>query len=417
MRFAIGNLHLKAFRLSASRALLLAITLIASSRASAESAWILTNTDFRAEPVDVKSIDASGLKLATNEGEKTVEMDRFLQLDRAAPLRTRPPMLFLCLAGGDRIGGQPIRLDGEQLHFRSQTLGELVYPLRQVRAIQRPGAQIFALPEQANVEDVIRLANGDTVRGIISDINADAISIQASGGEVSQVSLGSLVSAEFAATSSGASSKPIKRQRSFRVTLADGTVLSGAAIAASENVLRITLSDGSTRAVPLGTVAGIEQLDGPVVWLSSLSPSENVQTPYFGDRTIPARMDRNISGDVIRSGAHAYARGIGVHSYSRLSFDIDDRFAAFRTQFAIDGDLPFADVTARILVDGRQVWKKKNVKAGPVSAPAILDIAGHKSLTLEVDYGENYDVQDRFNWIEPALLRTRPTSAPSTQPQ
>ena len=72
---------------------------------------------------------------------------------------------------------------------------------------------------------------------------------------------------------------------------------------------------------------------------------------------------------------------------------------------------------ARILVDGRQVWEKKNVKAGPVSAPAILDIAGHKSLTLEVDYGENYDVQDRFNWIEPALLRTRPAAAPSTQPQ
>jgi NPCBM/NEW2 domain-containing protein len=407
----------KACRLSASRALALSITLIAGSRVCAESAWILTNADFRSEPADIKSIDASGLKLAASDGEKTVRMEQFLQLDRAAPLRTRPPMLFLCLAGGDRIGGQPIRLDGEQLHFRSQTLGELVYPLRQVRAIQRPGAQIFAPQEQASVDDVIRLANGDSVRGIISDVSADAISIQAVGGEVSQVSLGSIVSAEFAATSSGATSKPLKRQRSFRVTLADGTMLSGAAIAASDAELRITLADGSTRPVPMSAVAGIEQLDGPVVWLSALSPSESVQTPYFGDRTISARMDRNVSGEVLRSGAHAYARGIGVHSYSRLTFDIDDHFAAFRTQFAIDGDLPFADVTARILVDGQPVWEKKNIKAGPVSAPAILDIATHKTLTLEVDYGENYDVQDRFNWIEPALLRTSPTTAPSTQPQ
>src|SRR5437763_470618 len=110
LRFAICDLRLKAFRLSASRALVLASYLMACSRASAESAWILTNTDFRSEPVDVKSIDPSGLKLATNEGEKTVSMEQFLQLDHAALLRTREPMLLLCLGGGDRIGAAPLRL-------------------------------------------------------------------------------------------------------------------------------------------------------------------------------------------------------------------------------------------------------------------------------------------------------------------
>jgi hypothetical protein len=34
-----------------------------------------------------------------------------------------------------------------------------------------------------------------------------------------------------------------------------------------------------------------------------------------------------------------------------------------------------------------------------------LDVRGHKRMTLEVDYGENYDVQDRLIWIQPALLR------------
>jgi hypothetical protein len=41
-----------------------------------------------------------------------------------------------------------------------------------------------------------------------------------------------------------------------------------------------------------------------------------------------------------------------------------------------------------------------------------IDVAGHKQLTLEVDYGQNYDVQDRFNWIEPAFLSFHP--APPT---
>jgi hypothetical protein len=133
-------------------------------------------------------------------------------------------------------------------------------------------------------------------------------------------------------------------------------------------------------------------------------------------------MDRTVEGNLIRAAGHDFARGIGAHSYSRISFDIaaPGTFAALRTQYAIDGDLPLADVTARILLDGNIAWEKSGIRAAQVNAPlappVILDIAGHKTLTLEVDFGENYDVQDRFNWIEPALLRQRPTTAPSTQP-
>jgi len=204
--------------------------------------------------------------------------------------------------------------------------------------------------------------------------------------------------------------------------------MSGSAISAgNEDELRITLHDGSTRPIAMGAVTAIEQVDGPIVWLSALVPTENVQTPYFGDRASPARMDRSVTGDVIRGGAglgngagssaRAFGRGVGVHAYSKVSFDIAGAgFVALRTQYAIDGDLPMADVTARILLDGQPVWEKKNIRSAQQLAPAVtIDIApGHRTLTLEVDYGENYDVQDRFNWIEPALLRTRQPTA--TQP-
>jgi len=46
-----------------------------------------------------------------------------------------------------------------------------------------------------------------------------------------------------------------------------------------------------------------------------------------------------------------------------------------------------------------------------------------KMLTLEVDYGAANDTQDRFNWIEPALLKKKPkkpialpSTLPSTRP-
>jgi len=60
------------------------------------------------------------------------------------------------------------------------------------------------------------------------------------------------------------------------------------------------------------------------------------------------------------------------------------------------------------------------VTSGKLFGPVVVETNGARTLTLEVDYGKNQDVQDRFNWIEPALLRYLPqkaaTTAPSTQP-
>ncbi len=82
------------------------------------------------------------------------------------------------------------------------------------------------------------------------------------------------------------------------------------------------------------------------------------------------------------------------------------RCKSFRTQYAIDGDQPWADVTVRIKLDGKVAYEKTHVTSGVLSDVVNIDLNGAKTLTLEVDYGENYDVQDRLNWIEPALLRS-----------
>ena len=56
------------------------------------------------------------------------------------------------------------------------------------------------------------------------------------------------------------------------------------------------------------------------------------------------------------------------------------------------------------------VHEKKNVRAGTLSPVITVDLAGAKSLTLEVDYGAGTDVQDRLVWLEPALLKRKPAA-------
>jgi hypothetical protein len=42
----------------------------------------------------------------------------------------------------------------------------------------------------------------------------------------------------------------------------------------------------------------------------------------------------------------------------------------------------------------------------PIDRRVVIDLPKTaKMLTLEVDYGAANDTQDRFNWIEPALVR------------
>src|SRR6476620_7259942 len=102
--------------------LLISGALIAPARAADQPSadWTLTTADFRAERVTLKSIDAAGAHVVASDGTaRTVGFDQLLQLDRNSAARNASPArLILCLAGGDRIGGEPVGVQAEVLRWR-----------------------------------------------------------------------------------------------------------------------------------------------------------------------------------------------------------------------------------------------------------------------------------------------------------
>src|SRR6185369_8072980 len=96
--------------------------------------------------------------------------------------------------------------------------------------------------------------------------------------------------------------------------------------------------------------------------------------PYFGSAPPwPARNDLAVDGSPLRANGRTFSRGIGVHSYSRLTYEIDSsQWPAFRTQYAIDagrGGEPrsLADVTVRIKLDDRVVHEQAHIRPGDLS--------------------------------------------------
>lgn len=373
----------------------------------AQALWTLTDADFKSQTVVLKSIDADGLHIsrAGAGGDEIIALDRFLQLSRSLS-DAKPEKFSLFLANGDRIVGEPVSLHQDLLSWKSPLLGEMSIPLRLVRSLAASGR---TPADERRKEDVAILGNGDTVRGIVAGFADGKLSIQ-TGGAPTDVPLSSIATVSFAVTGAAPPA-----EQGFRVRLDDGTAVTTSKPLLHDASLSVTIGKESPRVVDLAHVAGIEQVNGPVSWLSSRVPSEDLYVPFFGSApTWPAKMDRNVDGSEIRFNDQAFAHGIGVHAFSRLSWPLDGSFEAFRTRYAIAGDAPLADVTVRVLLDDKVVYEKAHVRAEALSPVVALDLKGAARLTLEVDFGSSSDTQDRLTWIEPALLRHKP--APTTEP-
>jgi len=380
------------------------------SAAIAQSKWTLTSADFQSRQIDLTAIDQAGVHAAA-AGDRPAEVKAWadvLSLDRAIEFSAAGKYV-VWLTDGDHLRGEPGKIEGEAFVFNASSIGMMSIPLRQIAAITRTTQ---TAPRERQSDDVVVLANGDTLHGIVSAFADKQLTVQVNG-TATPVPFESVSAIYFASMAPAAATKPA---RAFRVRLADDSVMTAASVKTDDDQLDITLADASTRDIPFASVAAIEQINGPVSWLSSLPPAENIQTPLL-QTSRPARMDRSVTGKPIRFGERTYTRGIGVAPYSRITWPINPAlgYQAFRTQYAIDGAAPYADVTVRILLDGKAVHESKSFTAGQLSPVIVIPLGSAKTLSLEGDFGANYNVQAHLDWIEPALVKSTPTT-PSTRP-
>jgi hypothetical protein len=394
-------------RPSRSKAIVLTIVIAWLTPSAFAQDWSITTADFRTRPATLLGLSSDDVKIqfpGQPEGS-TVSIDDFVSLQRISPQSSAAEKFTLILRGGDRLTGRPLKVLDEQLLWQSNSLGEISIPLTRLLALGRGGDASF--PAESPKQDVVTLANGDTVAGVFTDCSDQKVSIQTDSG-VSDVPLSSVNKILFASTGFSTSSAG----HAFRIRLTDGSSATATEVTLAGNQLSFTIDAKPARKIqtPVDQVQEIEQLNGPISWLSSRTPVMNEQVPYFaGSQIWPARMDIAVDGSPLRFGSQSFDHGIGVHAYSHLTYAIDSGWKSFRTQYSIDSSeespRPLADVTVRIKLDGKTVHEESHVRAGALSPVVWIDLNGAKTLELEADYGNAGDTQDHLNWIEPALVR------------
>ena len=243
--------------------------------------WSVTTADFRSTPAALRGLSADGVRVspADGSGDRTVPLDQFVSAQRAVGSgATETPRYTLALAGGDRLVGEPTAMAGESLTWAEPLLGNVPVGLGRLVAIGR-GATA-PVPDERPKQDVVTLGNGDSVAGVLTGVGNGRLTVQPTDGNPTDILLTSVSRVAFANTGGGG----ITAARGFQVRLADGSAVTAAAVGVDGANVNLTLAGRGAKPIPLhlSDVVGIEQLNGPVGWLSSRSPTESVQVPYLG---------------------------------------------------------------------------------------------------------------------------------------
>jgi hypothetical protein len=370
----------------------LAIILFVAATAWGETPWRLTLANLSTQSVDVRKFDGSGLDYLDSNGHaQHLVADHLVEMRRSAPPEISTGHWVLILSDGQRWAGDAAGMNGEQISWRSPLLGQMTIPLQRVVGIAHQDNP--SDPDANASEDVVHLSNGDAVHGVITSMTSGNVSVQ-TGNAAATVPWSAIASIHFASVGNPlAASEPAAN---WRVSLDDGSVLQAAAIAWADNRAELTV-DGTKGSVAPSHILVIEQLHGPVLFLASQAPTENVQIPLLGAPWL-ARIGVDLDGN-------PQPEAISVHAYSRLAWAIPPGFEKFHVQYMIPSDLSFADVTVRIQIDGKIVYEQSHLHGGIVSPAMDLPLNHGQHLVLEVDTSNPYRTQEWLTWISPALLR------------
>jgi hypothetical protein len=327
------------------------------------------------------------------------------------PLPPGPSGEHVVFANGDRLLGDVTELVGERLRLRrgQETFALPLSALSVLWLAAPEGAEPDRLRRRLSAEtrtrDVIHLRNGDTVEGVLTGLDGRTVrlEVQRKGltierGKVALIALNSELTAA-----------PKPRAAYGRLVLRDGTrlALASATCADGKTLLGDTLFKTGV-SFPLDDVLALTIEGGPAVYLSELKAKKYEHTPYLG-LSWPYVLDGSVDRRDLRLGDSTFERGVGLHTASRLSYDLAGRYRRFEALVGLDDHSgKGGSARIRVLVDGKPAEGGDRELTRPGEPIAVrVDVAGAKELTLVADFGERGGVRGHVNWADARLIKEK----------
>lgn len=306
-------------------------------------------------------------------------------------------------------------LRDDRLVVISPTLGELALPLVQLAAIVvqpptdpwRRDALVAKLMRATGDVDRLLLENGDELTGVLTGGTDEQLQLQTVLGtdarkhvDVPGASVGAIV------FNPALRAKPRLAEQQAWLGLEDGSLLLVEQWSLDDGRLSLTRPGGAAWRSDLASVLRFAQpLNGIATYLSDLKPEAYRHVPYF-TREWPYMLDRTVSGARLRAGGRLYAKGIGMHSASRLTFALNRAYSRFEADVAIDDEAQGGgSVVVRVFADAEERYRSPILRGGEAPLAIGVDISGAQRLSLVVDHADRGDQLDRADWLNARLIQ------------
>lgn len=197
--------------------------------------------------------------------------------------------------------------------------------------------------------------------------------------------------------------------------LRDGSVLRGAIRSWTDGKLEVDHKVlGKMLVLEEAKLLSLTMKNGRYQYLSDLEYAREPQErPYYlpgdfkyAEYMFKARRDQAQGGGPLSIRGKTYAKGLGVHAISRLSFDLNRGYKRLLAEVGVDdsaGDL--ASVEFKVYGDGKLLWESGVLRRSSGAKVLDLEVLSVSELVLEVTAADNADIQDRANWANAKVVR------------
>lgn len=332
--------------------------------------------------------------------------------DRRPTVRAGDPLVLL--ADGGLLAAHVIGSSDEALSVRWEqhpTWSPFAVPLEGVRGVilSRPENTVddarlaVRVGEHRDRHDLVLLTNGDTLTGEFQVLDERQLTLQTSGGK-STIERSSVRAVAF--NSELINIEKLSDEGAL-VTLVDGSRFRARNLRTGAlDRLGFKTLFGAELDLPLAAIASLRFLGGCATYLSDLEPAEFRFEPYF-DEAWPLRRDRSVLGNPLSLRGGLYAKGLGVHSQSSVSYALAGQYRWFRATVGIDDDARGrGSARFEVLLDGKSVFRSDELTGQSPPVPLDrIDVTNVKRLTLRVTFGAGADILDHADWCDAVLVK------------
>jgi hypothetical protein len=248
------------------------------------------------------------------------------------------------------------------------------------------------LSQESKRDRIVILKNEELnpLEGTFGDVDptGEKIQFRREGGAILAVPLSRLQGLIFFRTEAPAKSPACE------VVDVQGNALAASAAKLSGNTFKITTVGGIEISYDQSLIARFDYNMGKLTYLSDLTPSKVVEKSGVG-LPIAVRKDKNLDGEPIILGDRTFPKGLSMHAYTQLEYNLGGKYKEFKTYLGVDPRVG-AESKARVTIeaDNKELFSQEITTATPLNPISLVLPKKAGRLRITVSSSNILDLHD-----------------------